>query len=88
VVAYASSVEPNEAVIAVFLSGGKSPLALASKPTANGRREKIELSLDIPKITGQLNFDFRVGPGQPGTIVFNGPEKAPEPAVSIITITE
>src|SRR5262249_10919317 len=44
VVAYASSAQPNEAVIAVFLGGGKLPLAMASKPTAGNRREKIELS--------------------------------------------
>ena len=41
VVAYASWAEANEAVIAVFLVGVKSPLALASKPTADNKREKI-----------------------------------------------
>jgi FkbM family methyltransferase len=88
VVAYASSAEPNEAVIAAFLAGGKLPLALASKPTADNRREKIELSLDIPKVAGQLELEFRVGPGQPGTIVFNGPENARERAVTVVTVTE
>jgi len=88
VVAYASSAEPNEAVIAVFVSGGNSPLALASKPTADNRREKIELSLDISRVTGPLDLEFRVGPGQPGTIVFNGPNNAPERAVTLVTVTE
>ena len=88
VVAYASSAEPNEAVVAVFLVGGKSPLALASKPTSDNKREKIELSLDIPRVAGQLELVFRVGPGQPGTIVFNGPKNAPERAVTIVTVTE
>ncbi len=88
VVAYASSAEPNEAVIAIFLAGGKSPLALASKPTVDNRREKIELSLDIPRAAGQLDLEFRVGPGQPGTIVFNGPNNAPERAVTLVTVTE
>jgi FkbM family methyltransferase len=88
VVAYASSAQPNEAVIAVFLDGGKLPLAMASKPTADNRREKIELSLDIPSVAGQLELEFRVGPGQPGTIVFNGPENAPERAVTVVTVTE
>jgi hypothetical protein len=88
VVAYASSAELNEAVVAVFLAGGKLPLALASKPTSDNRREKIELSLDIPKVAGQLDLQFRIGPGQPGTIVFNGPENAPERAVTVVTVTE
>src|SRR5262245_41471115 len=88
VVAYASSAEANEAVIAVFLVGVKSPLALASKPTADNKREKIELSVDIPKVAGQLDLDFRAGPGQPGSIVFNGPENAPERAVTVVTVTE
>jgi len=88
VVAYASSAEPNEAVIAVFLAGSKLPLALASKPIADNRREKIELSLDIPEVAGQLELEFRVGPGQPGTIVFNGPENAPERAVTVVTVAE
>src|SRR5262249_53788481 len=88
VVAYASSAEPNEAVIAVFVPGGKSALALASRSTAGNRREKIELNFDLPKVAGQLELDFRVGPGQPGTIVFNGPENAPERAVTTVTVTE
>ena len=88
VVAYASSAEPNEAVIAVFLAGSKLPLALASKPIADNRREKIELSIDIPSVEGQLELEFRVGPGQPGTIVFNGPENAPERAVTVVTVAE
>ena len=88
VVAYASSAEPNEAVVAVFLAGVKSPLALASKPTADNKREKIELSVNIPKVAGQLDLEFRVGPGQPGSIVFNGPENAPERAVTVVTVTE
>jgi hypothetical protein len=88
VVAYASSAQPNEAVIAVFLGGGKLPLAMASKPTAGNRREKIELSLDIPKVADQLELEFRVGPGQPGTIVFNGPENAAERAVTTVTVME
>ena len=88
VVAYASSAEANEAVIAVFLVGVKSPLALASKPTADNKREKIELGLDIPKVAGQLDLEFRAGPGQPGSIVFNGPENAPERALTVVTVTE
>jgi hypothetical protein len=88
VVAYASSAEPNEAVVAVFLSDGKLPLALASKPTAGDRRERIELSHGIPRVTGQLDLQFRVGPGQPGTIVFNGPENTADRAVTVITVTE
>ena len=88
VVAYASSVQPNEAVIAVFLAGGKLPLAMASKPTAGNRREKIELSLNIPSDAGQLDLEFRIGPAEPGTIVFNGPENAPERAVTVVTISE
>ena len=74
-------------MIAVFLVGVKSPLALASKPTADNKREKIELSVDIPKV-GQLDLEFRAGPGQPGSIVFNGPENAPERAVTVVTVTE
>src|SRR5262249_38374192 len=88
VLAYASSAEPNEAVVAVFLAGGEVPLAMASKPTADNRREKIEISLDIPRVAGQLELEFRVGPGQPGTIVFNGPENAPERAVTTVTVTK
>jgi hypothetical protein len=88
VVAYASSAQPNEAVIAVFLGGGKLPLAIASKPTAGNRREKIKLSLDIPKVADQLELEFRVGPGQPGTIVFNGPENAAKRVVTTVTVTE
>src|SRR5262245_63874459 len=72
VVAYASSAGANEAVIAVFLVGVKSPLALASKPTADNKREKIELSVEIPKVAGQLDFDFRVVHGQFGSIVLVG----------------
>jgi FkbM family methyltransferase len=87
VVAYASSAEPNEAVIAVFVSGGTA-LALARKPTAGNRREKIELNFDIPKVAGQLELDFRIGPGEAGTIVFNGPENASERAVTVVTVTE
>jgi hypothetical protein len=88
VVAYASSAQPNEAVIAAFLAGGKLPLALASKPTADNRREKIELNLDNPGIAGELELEFRVGPGWPGMIVFNGPENAPERVVTVVTVTE
>jgi hypothetical protein len=88
VVAYASSAELNEAVVAVFLTGGNSPLVLASKPTAGNERAKIELSLDIPKVAGQLDLEFRIGPGHPGTIVFNGPENASEHAVTVVTVTE
>jgi hypothetical protein len=88
VVAYASSAEPNEAVIAVFAPGANFPLALASKPTADNKREKIELSLEMPKATGRMDLEFRVGPGQPGTIAFNGPKNAPERAVTVVTVTE
>jgi hypothetical protein len=88
VVAYASSEEPNEAVVAVFLGGGRSPVALASKPTSNNRREKIELSLDIPAVADQLVLEFRVGPARPGTIVFNGPTNAPERAKTVVTVTD
>jgi hypothetical protein len=88
VIAYASSAEPNEAVVAIFRTGNETPLALASKPTSDNKREKIELSLDIPSVDGQLSLEFRVGPGRPGTIVFNGPKNASEHAVTVVTVTQ
>jgi hypothetical protein len=89
VTAYASSAEPNEAVLAVFYLGRESPVALVGRPLSDNRREKIELEVDIPRVGGGVfHLDVRIGPGRPGTIVLNGPRHATEPAVSVITISE
>ena len=89
VTAYASAIDPNVAVLAVFLTGREAPIGLVSKPVSNNNRELIELVADIPAPgTNPLTFDFRIGPGTPGTIIFNGPEGASVPAATVITITE
>jgi hypothetical protein len=87
--AYVSAPQPNVAVIAVFLAGQKAPIGLASKPVSGDRRELVELNVDMdaPK-SPVLSFEFRIGPEQPGTIVFNGPQGAPEPGKTTITISE
>jgi hypothetical protein len=89
VTAYASAVDPNVAVLAVFLTGQEAPVGLVSKPVSNNNRELIELVADIPAPgTNPLTFDFRIGPATPGTIIFNGPEGASVTAATVITITE
>lgn len=87
--AFASAVEPNVAVVAVFRAGQSAPLALVSKPLSGNRREPIELSADIPAVgTTPIYLDFRIGPGKPGTITFNGPEGASDPVATEIRVTE
>jgi len=87
--AYASASEANVAVVAVFLAGEPIPIKVVSKPVFGNKRERIELSVDVPaQGVGQMTFDFRIGPGQPGTIVFNGPEGASDRAVTVISITQ
>src|SRR5262245_26315302 len=84
-----SASEPNVAVVAVFLAGETAPIKVVSKPVFGNKRERIELSADVPAYgIGQMSFEFRIGPAEPGTIVFNGPEGASERAVTIIRITE
>jgi hypothetical protein len=87
--AAASASEPNVAVVAVFLAGEAAPIKIVSKPVSGNKREWLELSADVPAYgIGQMSFEFRIGPAEPGTIVFNGPDGASERAVTIIRITE
>ncbi len=89
VTAYASAAEPNVAVVAVFRTGQSAPVAVVSKPLSGNRRETIVLNAEFPGIgTTPLYLDFRIGPGKPGTIVFNGPEGDPKPIATQIRLTE
>jgi len=87
VTAYASSATPNEVVVAVFAAGQAKPIQLVAKPVSD---ERVTIDLDIELAPGdatQLQLDFRIGPAEPGTIIFNGPEGA-EAAETTIRITE
>jgi hypothetical protein len=87
--AYVSAPQPNVAVIAVFLAGRKAPIGLTSKPVSGDKPELVELNVDMPAPKSPfLSFEFRIGPEQPGTIVFNGPQGAPDPGKTTITISE
>jgi hypothetical protein len=88
VTAHASAAKPNEAVLAVFQAGKTSPVGLVSKPLSENRREKVELQVDVPIRGTPVALDIRIGPGRPGTIVFNGPRGAPEPVMTVVTITD
>ncbi len=88
VTVFASAAEPNVAVVAVFRDGQEPPVRLVTKPVSSNRREKIDFSIDLPANgTNPMALDFRIGPGQPGTVVFNGPQGM-EPVESTITAIE
>jgi hypothetical protein len=88
VTAYASASLPNHAVVAVFLAGQERPVQLVSKPVSEDKRVAIELDVDLRGVgTKPLSLDFRIGPGEPGTIIFNGPAGT-EAAETLIRITE
>jgi hypothetical protein len=87
--AYVSAPQSNVAVIAVFLAGQKAPIGLASKPVSGNERKLVEFNVDMPAPKSPvLSFEFRIGPEQPGTIIFNGPQSAADPGKSTITISE
>ena len=72
-----------------FRAGQPAPIALVSKPVSGNQRQSIELSAEIPGVgTTPLHLEFRIGPGKPGTIVFNGPEGSSPPAATEISVTE
>ena len=88
VTAYASANEPNVGVVAVFLAGESTPLTVVTAPLANNQPGTIDFELDVRRPGRFLSFDFRMGPGAPGTIVFNGPQGPPGLRTTRIHITE
>ncbi|MGH7784461.1 MAG: hypothetical protein ACREO5_11550 [Candidatus Binatia bacterium] len=79
---------PNTGVVAVFVGGQSAPFKIASKPVADDRREHLGFGFDVPANgTQTIHFDFRIGPGEPGIIVFNGPE-GDVPSPTTVTIAE
>jgi hypothetical protein len=89
VTAYASAAQPNVGVVAVFVGGEPAPRTVVSKPLRGDRSEAIELEVDVrANGTNDMSFEFRVGPGVPGIIVFNGPEGQATRRVTRISITE
>jgi len=82
-----SASEPDVAVVAVFPAREAAPIQVASKPVFGNKHERIELSEDVAAYSvGQMSSEFRTGPGEAGTIVFNGPEGASQRAVAIISM--
>jgi hypothetical protein len=86
--AYVSSEKFNIASVAVFRDGKEPPIAVVGKPISGNRQEKVELTVDTAAQDMQsVNLEFRIGPAQPGTIVFNGPTEPPSVA-TVVTIAE
>ena len=86
VAAAASAAEANELVVAVFRAGEPKALKIVNQPIAPNTRQAVEFSFraraaaaGLLGALGPIAFDFRIGPGRPGTITFNGPDGAAAP---------
>ncbi len=79
----------NTAVLAVFVNRQVPPVKLVSKLIRAGVREQIDFEFRVPANGASiLIFDFRIGPGLPGSITFNGQEGKPpdyQPATVVLT---
>jgi hypothetical protein len=86
VAAAASAAEANELVVAVFRAGEPKALKIVNQPIAPNTRQAVEFSFraragaaGLLGALGPIAFDFRIGPGRPGTITFNGPDGVAAP---------
>jgi hypothetical protein len=81
----------NVAVMAVFANDKSPAVKLVSLPVAADSRIQFDFSFDL-KVHGEVNLQFRLGPGQPGSVTLNvapGSDLSKEKVIpATVTITE
>ncbi len=76
----ASAAEPNDLVLAVFREQDVSPVHIEVCPIPPGGRVTLDTTFKVlAKGAKPIELDCRIGPGRPGTILFNGPAEGPPP---------
>jgi hypothetical protein len=79
VVAHAYATEDNIAVLTVFRSGQAEPEQLVSKQVSANSGVDFDFTFSVLVYSEKpISLYFRMGPGRDGTIIFNGPESAPQ----------
>jgi uncharacterized protein YjbI with pentapeptide repeats len=80
--------QDNVAVIAVFAYDRSPPIKLVSLPVAAANRALFDFNFDF-KVQGEVDLQFRLGPGQPGAITWNAaPGDMSKLNPATVTITE
>jgi len=79
----------NVAVIAVFAYDRSPPIKLLSQPVAAASRTEFDFNFDL-EVHGEVELNFRLGPGEPGAVTLNGPpgSDTSEFTPATVTITE
>jgi len=91
VVANAYMEAPGEAVVAVFKSGDDRAIKVVSQQVPGHGYARFDIAFDVTSDGKPFALDFRIGPGHPGWLVFNGPDYARRPAnmpIPSLTITK
>jgi len=88
VTANAYADQANEVVLAIFRSGQRPALKVATKPVAANGRVYFNESFDLPDVPADgVGVDVRMGVAKPGSVVINGPSAgAPHVGVPFPTL--
>ena len=78
--------QDNIAVIAVFAYDRSPPIKLVSLPVAAGNRALFDFNFDF-KVQGEIDLQFRLGPGQPGAITWNPAPEGDKSKLNPVTVT-
>ncbi len=86
VVAPVYAEKDNVAVIAVFAYDRSPPIKLVSLPVAAANRALFDFNFDF-KVRGEVDLQFRLGPGEPGAITWNAAPDGDKSKLNPATVT-